>query len=184
LHRDHRPWEFALTACRLAALLLVLMSSAGTLSAQSSAPTNPLIDYDAFAANVLAVAPLRESRRISEAQFRRMAREPGTVVLDARSERLFSMRHVVGAVNLSFPEFTEATLARVIPSKRTRVLIYCNNNFIGAPESLPLKTVSSALNVSTFVSLYAYGYRDVYELGPAIDVAASKLDFEGSEVRR
>jgi phage shock protein E len=165
--------------------LAMLLSAAALSHAQTArAPVNPLIDYDAFAANVGSVRSLRESRRVSEAEFRRMAREPGTVVLDARSERLFAMRHVKGAVNLSFPEFTEATLARLIPSKNTRVLIYCNNNFTGAPESLPLKAVSSALNVSTFVSLYSYGYRNVYELGPVIDVTASQLKFAGSEAQR
>jgi hypothetical protein len=86
-------------------------------------------------------------------------------------------------VNLSFPEFTQATLARVIPSRDTRVLIYCNNNFTGAPESLPVKAVSAALNLSTFVSLHAYGYRNVYELGPVIDVARAKLTFAGDEAR-
>jgi phage shock protein E len=171
------------TARRLASLLLLLMSSMGAAQAQSAALTNPLIDYDAFAANVAAVAPLRESRRISEAQFMRMARESGTVVLDARSERMYTRRHVKGAVNLSFPEFTEATLAKAIPSKDTRVLIYCNNNFIGAPESLETKAPSSALNVSTFVSLHAYGYRNVYELAPAIDFPRSQLTFAGTEVR-
>ena len=92
------------------------------------------------------------------------------------------MRHVKGAVNLSFPEFTEATLAKAVPARATRVLIYCNNNFFGAPESMPVKAISSALNLSTFVSLHAYGYRNVYELGPAIDVAKTKLAFEGEEV--
>lgn len=164
--------------------LPLLLSAAALAQAQTGrAPVNPLIDYDAFAANVRAVRSLRESRRISEAEFRRMASEPGTVVLDARSERLYERRHIAGAVNLSFPEFTQSTLARLIPSPQTRILIYCNNNFTGAPESLPTKAVSSALNVSTFVSLYAYGYRNVYELGPAIDVAHSSLRFEGSEVR-
>jgi len=62
------------------------------------------------------------------------------------------------------------------------VLIYCNNNFTGAPESMPTKVISSALNLSTFVSLHAYGYRNVYELGPAVDVRASKLVFEGEEI--
>jgi hypothetical protein len=89
---------------------------------------------------------------------------------------------VKGAVNLSFPEFTEETLARSIPAKDTRVLIYCNNNFTGAPESMPTKAVSSALNLSTFVSLHAYGYRNVYELGPAVDVAKAKVIFEGDEI--
>ena len=171
-----------MTGHRLAALLLS-MSSAFASQAQSAAPQNPLIDYDGFAANVAAVQRVRESRRISETVFIRMAREPGTVVLDARSERMYTLRHVKGAVNLSFPEFTVATLARVIPSKATRVLIYCNNNFIGAPESLEMKNGGSALNVSTFVSLHAYGYRNVYELGPAIDFSKSRLAFAGAEVR-
>jgi phage shock protein E len=153
-------------------------------SAGAVAHGNPLIDYAGFAAHVAEVQRVRESRRISEAQFMRMAREPNTVVLDARSERLYRLRHVAGAVNLSFPEFTEATLAEVIPTRATRVLIYCNNNFIGAPASLPAKAPASALNVSTFVSLHAYGYRNVYELGPAIDVTRSKLVFAGSEVER
>lgn len=171
-----------MTARRLAALLL-LMSSASAVQPQNAALTNPLIDYGAFAANVAAVEPLREARRISEAQFMRMAREPGTVVLDARSERMYARRHVKGAVNLSFPEFTETTLARLIPRKGTRILIYCNNNFMSAPESLETKDIASSLNVSTFVSLHAYGYRNVYELGPAIEFKSTKLVFAGSEVR-
>jgi hypothetical protein len=163
------------------ALPIVALSTALPLAAKS--PTdNPLIDYAGFAANVAEVQRIRESRRVSEAEFMRMALEPNTVVLDARSQRLYRLRHIAGAVNLSFAEFTEATLAAAIPSRRTRVLIYCNNNFTGAPESLPTKAPASALNVSTFVSLHAYGYRNVYELGPAIDVARTKLVFAGSEV--
>lgn len=144
---------------------------------------NALIDYDGFARSVAEVRQLREARRIPEAQFMRMAAEAGSVVLDARSERLFKLRHVKGAMNLSFPEFTEETLARLIPAKDTRVLIYCNNNFTGAPESMPTKLVSSALNLSTFVSLHAYGYRNVYELGPAVDITRSQLAFEGDAQR-
>jgi hypothetical protein len=143
---------------------------------------NPQIDYEGFARNVQEVGRVRDERRVTEEEFVRMAREPGTVVLDARSERLYRLRHVRGAVNLSFPEFTAETLAGVIPSRETRVLIYCNNNFEGAPASMPMKAIQSALNVSTFVSLHAYGYRNVYELGPAVDVARSKLEFAGSEV--
>jgi hypothetical protein len=148
-----------------------------------AAPSNPLIDYDAFARDVGEVRLLRESRRLDEAQFMRMAREPGTVVLDARSERLYRLRHVKGAVNLSFPEFTAETLARVVPSRDTRVLIYCNNNFRGLPISMPTKAVGSALNLSTFVSLHSYGYRNVYELGPALDAGETTLAFEGEELR-
>ena len=164
---------------------VVLLLVAGL--AQANPPQglrNPLIDYDGFARNVQEVRELRETRRLTEEEFMRMAREPGTVVLDARSERLFRLRHIHGAVKLSFPEFTAETLAAIIPTRDTRVLIYCNNNFEGAPESMPTKMISSALNVSTFVSLYAYGYRNIHELGPAVDVKSSRLEFAGSEVGR
>ena len=77
---------------------------------------------------------------------------------------------------------TIESLQRLIPDRRTRVLIYCNNNFEGAPGSMPVKAIASALNVSTFVSLYAYGYRNVYELGPAVGVSRTILAFEGSEL--
>jgi hypothetical protein len=166
-----------------AAPLLVLLVCCTAAAQRAPVPANPLIDYQAFAQNVAEVRSLRETRRVTEAEFIRMAQEPGTVILDARSERLFRLRHVAGAVNLGFPEFTEATLARVIPSRETRILIYCNNNFTGAPESLPVKAIASALNLSTFVSLHAYGYRNVYELGPAIDVTRSQLAFAGEEVQ-
>ncbi len=166
---------------RLIPLALLLAVTAA--KAQSPAvPGNELIDYDGFARNVAEVRTLREARRLTEAEFIRMAREPGTIVLDARSERLYKLRHVQGAVNLSLPDFSEETLARVIPAKAARVLIYCNNNFRGAPESMPTKVISTALNLSTFVSLHGYGYRNVYELGPAVDVGSSKLDFEGAEI--
>jgi len=168
---------------RRSALLVALVACAAADAQNLPEPANALIDYPAFAGHVLEVGLMRESRRVSEDDFMRMAGEPGTVVLDARSERLFSLRHVAGAVSLSFPEFTEATLAAVIPTRETRVLIYCNNNFTGAPESLPLKTAASALNLSTLVSLHSYGYRNVYELGPAIDVTQAKLSFAGEEVR-
>jgi hypothetical protein len=161
------------------AIILTLLFACGALAA----PTNPLIDYDAFARDVGEVRALRESRRLTEAEFIRMAGEPGTVVLDARSERLYRLRHVKGAVNLAFPEFTAETLAHAIPSRDTRVLIYCNNNFRGLPYSMPTKAIGSALNLSTFVSLHTYGYRNVYELGPAVDPGETKLAFEGEEIR-
>jgi rhodanese-like protein len=167
-----------------AVALSILLCSSAVAGSPQRPPANALSDYDGFAGHVAAVGALRESRRLSESEFIRMAREPGTVVLDARSERLYRLRHIEGAVNLSFPEFTAETLARMIPSRETRILIYCNNNFVGARESMPTKAAPSALNLSTFVSLHVYGYRNVYELGPALDVNRSRLAFAGQEAGR
>jgi hypothetical protein len=58
-----------------AIILTLLFACGGALAA----PTNPLIDYDAFARDVGEVRALRESRRLTEAEFIRMAGEPGTV---------------------------------------------------------------------------------------------------------
>jgi Rhodanese-related sulfurtransferase len=147
-----------------------------------SAEPNPAIDYPAFLSEAKAVQSLRESRRVSEGAFLRMAAEPDTVVLDARSADRFVMRHVKGAVNLPLPDFSEEALARIIPSKTTRILIYCNNNFDGDPVAMPSKVASTSLNIYTFNSLYAYGYRNVYELAPLRDVAQSRLPFEGTRI--
>jgi hypothetical protein len=165
---------------RFAALLIPLAIAA----AQAAQPENPQIDYQAFERDVRAVGEGRGERRIAEAEFIRMAAEPGTVVLDARSERLFRLRHIQGAVNLSFPEFTEATLAAAIPSKATRVLIYCNNNFRDMPESMPVKAIGAALNNSTFVALHTYGYRNVYELAALVDPASTRLRLASVPARR
>jgi hypothetical protein len=167
--------EAAMT--RFAPLVVMLSLSAAALAA----PPNPQIDYAAFQRDVTQVGAIRESRRIPEAEFIRMADEPGTIVLDARSDRLYRLRHIAGARNLAFPEFTEQTLAALIPSRETRVLIYCNNNFAGLPQSMPMKAAGAALNVSTFVSLHAYGYRNVYELAPVVDMAHTNLRFAGEE---
>jgi len=37
---------------------------------------------------------------------------------------------------------------------------------------------SASLNVSTYISLYTYGYRNVWELGPLLDVHKTKLPLE------
>jgi phage shock protein E len=141
---------------------------------------NPLIDYDAFMQGVEVVRELRQSRRVSEKQFIAMSRDPRTIVLDARSESKFAQLHIKGAKNLSLPDMTEEELAKIIPSKDTRVLIYCNNNFENEPVAFPTKALPASLNVHTFNVLHSYGYTNVYELGPLIDIRKARLEFEGS----
>jgi hypothetical protein len=38
----------------------------------------------------------------------------------------------------------------------------------------------ASLNLSTYISLYTYGYRNLYELGPQVDPKHSKLTFESN----
>jgi phage shock protein E len=160
-----------------------LFAAPALVPAMAEEIPNQLIDYPAFADNVRAVGVARETRRVSEAQFMRMAREPGTVVLDARSAEKFAMLHVKGAINLSLPDITEEELAKIIPSKNTRILIYCNNNFLNEQRAFPSKAPAASLNVHTFNVLHAYGYENIYELGPLIDVKTAKLRFVSNPSR-
>jgi len=130
------------------------------------------------------MAALREQRRVSEEQFIRMASEPGTVVFDARSDEKYRWLQVRGAKHLSLPDVTAAELQKVIPSKASRVLIYCNNNFENELKAFPAKADRASLNIYTFNTLYSYGYTNVYELGPLIDIKKAKLEFEGTDAVR
>jgi hypothetical protein len=92
-------------------------------------------------------------------------------------------------------------------------LIYCNNNFDGnevdfaSKVALPMrplprgdgqeapvspkvqlkaqeKPVMLALNVPTYITLYGYGYRNVYELGELVKVSDPRVAFEGTVVEK
>lgn len=168
----------------LAAALLVPAVLPGPAAAgEGPRLANPAIDMNGFLVAAQAAARHRESRRVTEEEFLRMSREPGTVVLDARSREKYDLLHVAGAVNLAFPDITVESLRRLLPDTGTRVLIYCNNNFLGDLGAFPTKMAPASLNLSTYVTLYTYGYRNVYELGPLIDVKRTILPFASAAGR-
>lgn len=164
------------------AIALVLLTALSFASAHGqSSLVNTNIDMPGFLKLSREAAAHRENRRVSEADFLRMSKEPGTVILDARSREMFQLLHVKGAVNLSFPDITVESLAKNFPDKSQRILIYCNNNFRNEPRAFASKIAPASLNLSTFVSLYTYGYTNVYELGPLLDVNTTKIEFVRTE---
>jgi hypothetical protein len=167
----------------VAGLTVVPLLAAQPLQQLQQAPVNPAIDMQGFLRVSARAAQHRESRRVSEQQFIRMSREPGTIVLDARSRDKFDELHVKGAINLSFPDIALESLRKTIPDRKTRILIYCNNNFLNAERPFPSKLPSASLNLSTYIALYNYGYRDIYELADTLDLGASRLEFESGAKR-
>jgi hypothetical protein len=165
---------------RVTALIVALLAVpafAQTAQQAQQASVNPAIDMEGFLRVSQRAAKHRESHRVSEEEFVRMAREPGTIVLDARSAERFNELHVKGAMNLSFPDIAIESLRKALPDKKVRILIYCNNNFRNAEGPFPSKLPSASLNLSTYIALYNYGYRNVYELGDTLDVKASRIEF-------
>lgn len=166
---------------RLLLLTLLILCAVPIACAQTKTGiANPAIDMQGYLRISAEAAQHRDSRRLSEEDFIRMSREPGTVILDARSHEKYDELHVRDAVNLSFPDITVESLQRTFPDKNTRILIYCNNNFVGSQVAFPTKISIASLNLSTYIALYSYGYRNVYELGPLLDVKTSKLELIGS----
>src|SRR5262249_30185393 len=102
---------------------------------------------------------------------------------DCRSKEKYDLLHVKGAINLNFSDITVESLQRILPDKKSRILIYCNNNFRNAEQAFPTKMPTASLNLSTYIALYTYGYRNVYELGPRFDPTQTKLPLEPSAKR-
>ena len=161
------------------------------------------VSYEDFKELVAEVESHRRERILSLDQFLAMSKQPNVLILDTRSDFRYERIHIQGAKHLSFTDFTQTNLANVIPSPETTVLIYCNNNFDGnqvdfASKSAPprprgnraletqvaaqSKPVQLALNVPTYINLYGYGYRNVYELGELVKVTDPRIQFEGSMV--
>lgn len=166
----------------LTGFVVALLTAAPLCEAQPIDPgrVDSAIDMEGFLRVSALAAKHREPRRLSQEDFIRMSREGGTIVLDARSKQRFDELHVKGAIHLSFPDITIESLSEAIPDKKTRILIYCNNNFRNAEGPFPSKLPSASLNLSTYVALYDYGYHNVYELADTLDLSASKLAFESS----
>jgi hypothetical protein len=166
---------------KLAVSLIALAATMGAAAQVADAPiVNPAIDPAAFLRAASEAIGHRDSHRLSEADFIRMSREPGTVVLDARSQAKFDELHVEGAIHLSYPDIAIDSLAALLPDTDVRILIYCNNNFRGDQSAFPSKLPSASLNLPTYIALYDYGYRNVWELGPLIDIETTAIAFTRS----
>lgn len=163
-------------AAFIAVACLVAFAAGGALAQDKTEQANAQIDYSGFRGLTNEVQGYRDDRLVSLAEFQRMAGEPNTIILDARSADAYARGHIDGAINLPFTDFTDQSLRQALRDPNVRILIYCNNNFSNNAEPVILKRVQLALNIQTFINLYGYGYRNVYEL-------ADVVDFNEPEVR-
>jgi len=159
------------------ATALIAMSA----SAQQASPRNPQVDFPAYRSLTAEVGDHRVHRLLAWDDWKRASRKRHALILDARSADAFARGHIAGAVNLPFTDFTAESLATAIGADRNRpILIYCNNNFSNDLAPVRLKAVALALNVQTFVNLYGYGYRNVWELDDVVDFTDAKVGWVSS----
>lgn len=194
----------------IATTLLTLVATSAVQAQEKNYP-KALVSYEDFKNLVAQVETHRASRLIDMNTFLKMSKQPGTIILDTRSDFRFDRIHLKGAKHLSFTDFTQDNLIKLIPNPDTKILIYCNNNFDGnqrdfAPKQMePLKAIKPmpsiatsrsdavasqvtsqqkpimlALNIPTYINLYGYGYRNVYELDELVEVKDPRVTFEGT----
>jgi hypothetical protein len=154
------------------------------------------VDFDAYEKLIPEVKAHRKNRLVDLPGFLKMAEEKGTIILDTRADSLFKRKHVKGAIHLNFSDFTQQNLLKVIPNADTKILIYCNNNFRDDAINFASKTVipnlinkkiapiSLALNIPTYINLYGYGYRNVYELSELVSTLDKRIIFEGNDIKK
>lgn len=185
---------------RLLSLLSIVLFAAGTkaqtttIAASTSDSDGPyLVDFNSYEKLVKKVKKHREARMLSLNAFIEMSKQPGVIILDTRSDSMYKAKHIKGAIHLNFSDFTEDNLAKLIPGKDTKILIYCNNNFSDDQVNFATKSIrpvtaksppiTLALNIPTYINLYGYGYRNVYELSQTVSTRNNKLAFEGTAVK-
>ncbi|MDF7801653.1 rhodanese-like domain-containing protein [Pontiellaceae bacterium B1224] len=185
--------------------VMLLLANAAWAQVQTSPYPIAKVSFDDYKKLVAEVEPHRAKRLIDLNTFLEMSKEPGVIILDTRSAFRFDRLHVKGATHLNFSDFTQDNLQKIIPSFETKILIYCNNNFdgnqidfaskVGQPRAISEnvagiqmaiqeRPIMMALNIPTYINLYGYGYRNVYELHELVKVSDPRITFEGSVVEQ
>ncbi|PKP80378.1 MAG: rhodanese-like domain-containing protein [Alphaproteobacteria bacterium HGW-Alphaproteobacteria-18] len=179
--KPHLPTIAAVLLLSCGFVLLGLTASPQAAAQELAQKDTGLIDYTGFQVLTAEAAPHRQARLVPLDTFNEMRADPETLVIDARSAQAFALGHIEGAVNLNFSDFTDEKLAAVIGSKDRRILIYCNNNFTDNVAPVMLKSAPLALNIATYVNLYGYGFRNVYELDGGYELSDERLAWAGAE---
>ena len=156
------------------------------------------VSYSDFENLVKEVKTHRAERLIDFNLFSEKSLEDNVIILDTRSKEMYDKKHIKGAIHLNFSDFTQDNLSEIIPDKTTTILIYCNNNFVGDPihfatksiielpsiEGTEKEEITLALNIPTYINLYGYGYKNVYELSELISAFDTRIAYEGSTVQQ
>ena len=173
-------------------LLLTLFVASQFSNAQKLNLTpSSKVSFDDFKTLVNEVESHRAERLIDLNDFLAMSKQENVVILDTRSDSRYNRKHIKGAIHLDFTDFTQENLRKLIPDNTNKILIYCNNNIDNDPIDFVTKMVllakennlGLALNIPTYINLYGYGYKNVFELSELVDVNDKRIEFEGTAVK-
>ncbi len=78
------------------------------------------------------------------------------VIIDLRGEDAYQKEHITDAINIPMEKLTEDYLAKVIPDKNTKIIIYCDNTFF------PVRSI--AITTYGYPTLRKLGYSNVFDI--------------------
>lgn len=181
-------------------LIIVFLFVSNVVLAQKPSFPPAKVSFDDFKTLAIEVEPYRNKRLINLDTFLKMSKKENVIILDTRSNFRFNRKHLKGAVNLAFTDFTQKNLLKLIPDTSTTILIYCNNNFeddeidFASKMVLPKsnqaqfkaqeKPIMLALNIPTYINLYGYGYRNIFELAELVNVKDPRITFRGTVIKK
>ena len=168
MERSTKRLAVSLVALLAMLALFAALSAAAQGVADSAAPIiNPAIDEGAYLRTVEDALGHRAERRLSEADFIRMSREPGTIVLDARSKARFDELHVALGTPLHVRIYHKDKLIDevVAPYQRT---------FGEVPIGKPLVYVNSLLNIAVALNQRSYAAAHKIGSGPGWSIEVAK----------
>ncbi len=170
------------TMCLSTICLISMAQATAGLANDSPKPAppvqlNPQVDYAGFSALTQELQEYRSNRLVNMDQFIDLAAKGDAIILDTRSVAAFQFGHIKGAINLPFSDFTEEKLAEILGDTNRPILIYCNNNFRDNIFPVRRKSAPLALNIPTFINLYGYGYKNIYELNDIVLMSDPRLEW-------
>jgi hypothetical protein len=144
-------------------LLIALLCCSGAAFAEENQSRQEmlkqLIPTDDYFKKSVEINKLRQTRQVSTSELLGMLDDKNTVILDVRGDEDFRQMHIRGSKHLSLSDMTAATLAKAVPSKTTRIVLYCDTALI------PYPTRRVAVSAQAYPLIYQHGYEILFEVG-------------------
>lgn len=137
-------------------LLFTMVLCAAPAFAQQ-APMQPIPADDYFKKS-LAINAVRKVSNVTLSDLPELMKDKNTVIIDVRGDADYKAMHISGAKHLSLSDMKPDTLAKVIPSTSTRVILYCD------AALTPFPTRRVALSTEAYPLVYMHGYTNLHEV--------------------
>lgn len=139
--------------------------------ANAAAQDTASVTYEDYHATAVQIR--RQDHAIDLDRFLALRADADAVVIDLRDRADYDRAHIKGAVHLG-ADIHEDTLAAIIPSKDSIVLLYCSNSLT------PSRRI--ALTDVSLPQFIVHGYKNVYTLNPVWGAGLENLPMEGAAV--